>query len=53
MSVDFPQPEGALITIKSGFVSMARIVYHTRPRYATEVSAAWEDAIRSSFTGGL
>ena len=30
MSVDFPQPEGALITMKRGFMSMARIVYHRR-----------------------
>ena len=28
MSVDFPQPEGALITMKRGFVCMAHIVYH-------------------------
>ena len=35
ISVDFPHPEGALITMKRGFVFMARIVYHTRPRSTT------------------
>ena len=31
MSVDFPQPDGALITMKRGFVCMAHIVYHNPP----------------------
>ena len=33
MSVDFPQPEGALITMKRGFVCMAHIVYHNPPPF--------------------